>query len=163
MLLGLQSTAAGAYPKSQRSPAGTPSRFWKLLYGWFSSIAGCVPSCLFICRPLVAGDIPINDPGCSPLLNRQRETPSGVGCPGGANHYTQLAYSVLQRGPWHLQQGRSTTRARQTPPVRRNASRIWARSFSSRLGRSVPFPLEGACSGISADADSERSCAGFAV
>ena len=84
LLLGLQSTAAGAYPKSQRSPAGIPSRFWKLLYGWFSSIAGCVPSCLFICRPLVAGDIPINDPGCSPLLNRQRETPSGVGCPGGA-------------------------------------------------------------------------------
>ena len=49
------------------------------------------------------------------------------------------------------------------PPVRRNASRIWARSFSSRLGRSVSFPLEDACSGISAGADSERSCAGFAV
>ena len=27
LLLGLQSNAAGAYPKSQRSPAGTPSRF----------------------------------------------------------------------------------------------------------------------------------------
>ena len=66
LLLGLQSNAAGAYPKSQRSPAGTPSRFWKLLYGWFSCIAGCVPFCIFTCRPLVAGDIPINDPGCSP-------------------------------------------------------------------------------------------------
>ena len=49
-----------------RSCGDSPSPFWKLLYEWFSCIAGCVPFCIFTCRPLVAGDIPINDPGCSP-------------------------------------------------------------------------------------------------
>lgn len=163
MLLDLQSNAAGAYPKSQRSPAGTPSRFWKLLYGWFSCIAGCVPFCLFTCRPLVAGDIPINDPGCSPAeqttRNAFRRRMSGW-------RYTtipslRILYCSVDRGTFS--RAAAPRGPDRRPPVRRNASRIWARSFSSRLGRSVSFPLEGACSGISADADSERSCAGFAV
>ena len=48
-----------------RSCGDSPSPFWKLLYEWFSCIAGCVPSCLFTYCPLEAGDISINDPGCS--------------------------------------------------------------------------------------------------
>lgn len=60
------SRGRGISEVTARSCGDSPSRFWKLLYGWFSCIAGCVPSCLFTCRPLVAGDIPINDPGCSP-------------------------------------------------------------------------------------------------
>ena len=54
--------------------------------------------------------------GLFPLLNNNAKRLQASGVRVALHHYTQLAYSVLQRGPWHLQQGRSTTRARQTPP-----------------------------------------------
>ena len=59
------SRGRGISEVTARSCGDSPSPFWKLLYEWFSCIAGCVPSCLFTYCPLEAGDISINDPGCS--------------------------------------------------------------------------------------------------
>ena len=59
------SRGRGISEVTARSCGNSPSPFWKLLYEWFSCIAGCVPSCLFTYCPLEAGDISINDPGCS--------------------------------------------------------------------------------------------------
>ena len=59
------SRGKGISEVTARSCGDSPSPFWKLLYEWFSCIAGCVPSCLFTYCPLEAGDISINDPGCS--------------------------------------------------------------------------------------------------
>ena len=59
------SRGRGISEVTARSCGDSPSPFWKLLYEWFSYIAGCVPSCLFTYCPLEAGDISINDPGCS--------------------------------------------------------------------------------------------------
>ena len=59
------SRGKGISEVTARSCGDSPSPFWKLLYEWFSCIAGCVPSCLFTCCPLEDGDISINDPGCS--------------------------------------------------------------------------------------------------